>query len=328
MQRRTILLAASGLLAAPVVVRAQSGGTGAWPNGPVRIVNPFAPGGTSDIVIRPIAERLERAFGRPFIVDNRAGAGGTVGAAAAAGARPDGQTLLIANTGPLAVAPSVFPNLSYDPARSFSYIALLGGAPIVCAVKGDGPLRSMQDYLAAARRGPDAVSYGSSGVGSVGHLTGVLFGLETGVRLLHVPFRGAPEAQQAVLSGDATSLWDTSGANAGVIRAGQMRGLAVSSAERVSALPDVPTLKESGFPGVVATNWFALAAPAGLDPGIVARLGAAAREALADAGIRERLEAAGVVPMGTETPAEIAGFVAKERERWAPVARAAGIKPT
>ncbi len=326
MQRRTVFLAVPGLLAAPAAPRAQP--AAAWPSGPVRIVNPFAPGGTSDIVIRPIAERLERAFGRPFIVDNRAGAGGTVGAAAAAGARPDGQTLLIANTGPLAVAPSVFPNLSYDPARSFSYIALLGGAPIVCAVKGgDGPLRSMQDYLAAARRGADAVSYGSSGVGSVGHLTGVLFGLETGVRLLHVPFRGAPEAQQAVLSGDTTSLWDTSGANAGVIRAGQMRGLAVSSAERVSALPDVPTLKESGFPGVVATNWFALAAPAGLDPGIVARLGAAAREALADPGIRERLEAAGVVPMGAETPAEIAGFVAKERERWAPVARAAGIKP-
>lgn len=325
MRRRSILLAASGLLAAPAVVRAQGG---AWPNGPVRIVNPFAPGGTSDIVIRPIAERLERAFGRPFIVDNRAGAGGTVGAAAAAGARPDGQTLLVANTGPLAVAPSVFPNLPYDPARSFSYVALLGGAPIVCAAKGDGPLRTMQDYLAAARARPEAVTYGSSGVGSVGHLTGVLFGLEAGVRLLHVPFRGAPEAQQAVLSGDATSLWDTSGANAGAIRAGQMRGLAVSSAERVPALPDVPTLKESGFPGVVATNWFALAAPAGLDPGIAARLGAAAREALADPGIRERLEAAGVVPMGAETPAEIAGFVAKERERWAPVVRAAGIRPS
>ena len=324
MQRRAVALAVPALLATPAAPRAQSA---PWPAGPVRIVNPFAPGGTSDIVVRPLAERLERVFGRPFIVDNRAGAGGTVGAAAAAGARPDGQTLLIANTGPLAVAPSVFPNLSYDPARSFSYIALLGGAPIVCAVKGDGPLRSMADYVAAARRGADAVSYGSSGVGSVGHLTGVLFGLETGTRLLHVPFRGAPEAQQAVLSGDTTSLWDTSGANAGVIRAGQMRGLAVSSAERVPALPDVPSLRESGFPGVVATNWFALAAPAGLDPEIVARLNAAAREALADPAIRERLEAAGVVPMGTETPAEIAGFVAKERERRAPVARAAGIRP-
>ena len=325
MQRRAILLTVPGLLAAPAVLRAQPS---PWPNGPVRIVNPFAPGGTSDIIIRPLAERLERAFGRPFIIDNRAGAGGTVGAAAAAGARPDGQTLLIANTGPLAVAPSVFPNLAYDPARSFAYVALLGGAPIVCAVKGgDGPLRSMSDYLAAARRGADAVSYGSSGVGSVGHLTGVLFGLEAGVRLLHVPFRGAPEAQQSVLSGDTASLWDTSGANAAAIRAGQMRGLAVSSAERVPALPDVPSLRESGFPGVVATNWFALAAPAGLDPEIVARLNAAARDALADPAIRERLEASGVVPLGTETPAEIADFVAKERERWAPVARAAGIRP-
>lgn len=324
MQRRAAFLAVPGLLAAPAALRAQSA---PWPNGPVRIVNPFAPGGTSDIIIRPLAERLERVFGRPFIVDNRAGAGGTVGTAAAAGARPDGQTLLIANTGPLAVAPSVFPNLSYDPARSFSYIALLGGAPIVCAVKGDGPLRGMADYLAAARRGADAVSFGSSGVGSVGHLTGVMFGLETGTRLLHVPFRGAPEAQQSVLAGDTTSLWDTSGVNAGMIRAGQMRGLAVSSAERVPALPDVPSLRESGFPGVVATNWFALAGPAGLDPEIVARLNAAAREALSDPAIRERLETSGVVPLGTATPGEIEGFVANEAARWAPVARAAGIRP-
>ena len=326
MQRRTILLAASRLLAAPAVVRAQ--GSGTWPNGPVRIVNPFAPGGTSDIVIRPLTERLERAFGRPFIVDNRAGAGGTVGAAAAAQARPDGQTLLVANTGPLAVAPSVFPNLPYDPARSFSYIAMLGGAPIVCAVKGDGPLRGMADYAAAARARPEAVTYGSSGVGSVGHLTGVLFGTEAGVQMLHIPFRGAPEAQQSVLSGGATSLWDTVGANVGAIRAGGLRALAVSSAERVAALPDVPTLRESGFPGVVATNWFVLAAPAGLDAGIAARLNEACQRALEDPTVRERLEAAGVVPLGNNAPAEIQGFVAQERARWAPVVRTAGVQPS
>jgi len=326
MQRRSILLAAPGLLAVPAIARAQGGG--AWPSGPVRIVNPFAPGGTSDIVIRPIAERLERAFGRPFIVDNRAGAGGTVGATAAAQARPDGHTLLVANTGPLAVAPSLFPGLAYDPARSFSYISMFGGAPIVCAVKGDGPLRGMADYLAAARARAEAVTYGSSGVGSVGHLTGVLFGLETGVRLLHIPFRGAPEAQSAVLAGDTTSLWDTSGANAGAIRAGGLRGLAVTSAERVAALPEVPSLRELGFPGVVATNWFVLAGPAGLDPAIVARLNEACQRALAEPAVRERLDNAGVVPLGNLAPAEIQGFVAQERSRWAPVVQAAGIKPT
>ncbi|MBD0271857.1 MAG: tripartite tricarboxylate transporter substrate binding protein [Acetobacteraceae bacterium] len=327
MRRRTLLAASTaGLLGAPAALHAQ-GGAGPWPNRPVRIIVPYAPGGTSDIIVRPIAERLERAFGRPFIVDNRAGAGGTVGSAAAAGERPDGHTLVVANTGPLAVAPSLYPNLAYDPARAFAWIAMFGGAPIVCAVKGDGPVRGMDDYLAAAKARPEAVSFGSSGVGSAGHLTGVLFGMETGARMLHIPYRGAGEAQQAVLSGDTTSLWDTSGANAAAIRAGTLRGLAVSSAERVSALPAVPTLKELGWPGVVSTNWFLLAAPAGLDPAIAARLAEAVHAALAEPAIRERLEAAGVVSLGQMAPQAIAAFVAEETARWAPVVRASGAKP-
>ena len=308
MQRRNLLLAgaSAGLLSVPAVLRAQPGD--AWPSRPVRIINPYAPGGTSDIIVRPIAERLERAFGRPFVVENRAGAGGSVGVAAGAAERPDGHTLLVANTGPLAVAPSLFRNLAYDPARSFTYIAMFGGAPIVCAVKAK----------------PEAVSFGSSGIGSAGHLTGVLFGLEAGAKMLHIPYRGAGEAQQAVLSGDTTSLWDTSGANAGAIRAGTLRALAVSSAERVAALPGVPTLKEIGWPGVVSTNWFLLAAPAGLEPAIGARLAEAVHGALAEPAVRERLDAAGVVSLGAMAPPAIAAFVAEETARWAPVVRASG----
>jgi tripartite-type tricarboxylate transporter receptor subunit TctC len=324
MQRRNLLLAgaSAGLLSVPAVLRAQPGD--AWPSRSVRIINPYAPGGTSDIIVRPIAERLERAFGRPFVVENRAGAGGSVGVAAGAAERPDGHTLLVANTGPLAVAPSLFRNLAYDPARSFTYIAMFGGAPIVCAVKADGPIRGLDDYLAAAKAKPEAVSFGSSGIGSAGHLTGVLFGLEAGAKMLHIPYRGAGEAQQAVLSGDTTSLWDTSGANAGAIRAGTLRGLAVSSAERVAALPGVPTLKEIGWPGVVSTNWFLLAAPAGLEPAIGARLAEAVHGALAEPAVRERLDAAGVVSLGAMAPSAIAAFVAEETARWAPVVRASG----
>jgi tripartite-type tricarboxylate transporter receptor subunit TctC len=324
MQRRRHLLASAsaGLLSAPALLRAQSGD--AWPSRAVHIINPYAPGGTSDIIVRPIAERLERAFGRPFVVENRAGAGGSVGVAAAAAERPDGYTLLVANTGPLAVAPFLFRNLSYDPARSFSYIAMFGGAPIVCAVKADGPIRDMAGYLAAAKARPEAVSFGSSGVGSAGHLTGVLFGMEAGAKMLHIPYRGAGEAQQAVLSGDTTSLWDTSGANAGAIRAGTLRGLAVSSAERVAALPGVPSLKEIGWAGVVSTNWFLLAAPAGLPPAIAERLAEAVRVTLAEPAVRERLDAAGVVSLGAMPPPAIAAFVAEEAARWAPVVRASG----
>jgi tripartite-type tricarboxylate transporter receptor subunit TctC len=324
MQRRPLLLAA-GLLAAP---RLAIGQGAAWPNRPVRIINPYAPGGTSDIIMRPLAERLAARFGQPFVIENRSGAGGTVGTAAAAGERPDGHTLLVANTGPLAVAPALFPGLAYDPSRAFAWITLLGGAPIVCAVKADGKLRALPDYVAAARRGAEAISFGSSGVGSAGHLTGVLFGMETGTQLLHVPFRGAGEAQQAVLSGQTDSLWDTSGANATAIRAGSLRGLALSFAERIAALPEVPAVTELGLPGVVSTNWFLLCAPAGLDAAIAARLAAAVQEILAEPASRERLDNVGVLSLGAPSPAGIAAFVAQDAARWRHVVRTAGVKPS
>ena len=323
--RRSLLLAAAATtLAAPRFGHAQA----AWPNRPVRILNPYAPGGTSDLIIRPLLERLERAFGRLFVVENRAGAGGSLATGEAARAAPDGHTLLVSNTGPLAVAPFLFTNLAYDPRRAFTWVGMLGGAPIVCAVKGDGPIRDLAQYRAMAARGAEEVSFGSSGIGSVGHLTGVMWGMQAGVRMLHVPFRGAAEAQQSVLGNNTTSLWDTSGANAGAIRGGLLRGIAVSSAQRISAMPDVPTVGEAGFPGAVATNWFLMAAPAGMDPGIAARVNEVLQQGLNDPTVKERLEGIGVVSLGNPSPAEIAAFVASEADRWGPVVRAAGVQPS
>lgn len=320
MQRRLVLTAALGGLAMPAIGRAQA----AWPARNLRIIVPFSPGGASDIIIRPVAERLERALGRSVVIENRAGGGGAIGAGAAANERPDGYTFLVSTPAPLVLLPQIVGNLPYDPDRAFSYVAMLGGAPIVCAVKGDSPITTLAQYAAAAQARAEAVSYGSSGIGSVGHLTGVLFGMEAGAQLLHAPFRGAPEAQQAVLGGSTTSLWDTSGANAAAIRAGSLRGLAVSSPARMPALPDVPTAVEAGFPGVVTANWFVLAAPAGLDAGISIRMGAAVQAALAEPAVRERLEAAGIAPAEPMAQAEIGAFVASEKARWAPVIRASG----
>lgn len=323
--RRSLLLAAAATtLAAPRFGHAQA----AWPNRPVRILNPYAPGGTSDLIIRPLLERLERAFGRPFVVENRAGAGGSLATGEAARAAPDGHTLLVSNTGPLAVAPFLFTNLAYDPKRAFTWVGMLGGAPIVCAVKGDGPIRDLAQYRAMAARGAEEVSFGSSGIGSVGHLTGVMWGMQAGVRMLHVPFRGAAEAQQSVLGNNTTSLWDTSGANAGAIRGGLLRGIAVSSAQRISAMPEVPTVGEAGFPDAVATNWFLMAAPAGMDPAIAARVNEVLQQGLNDPSVKDRLEGIGVVSLGNPSPAEIAAFVAAEADRWGPVVRAAGVQPS
>jgi len=319
MNRRHLLTAAP-LLALPAIGQAQS----AWPNRSVRIIIPFTAGGASDLMMRPVAERLERVLGQSFVIDNRAGGGGAVGLGAAANERPDGYTLLLTTPGPLILLPQMQPNLPYNAARSFTYISLMGGAPIVCGVKGDSRLRTLADYATAAKQAADAVSFGSSGIGSMGHLTGVLFGMETQSRLLHAPFRGAPEAQTAVLSGTTTSLWDTAAANVAAIRAGNMRGLCVSSPQRAAILPDVPTAREAGFGNVVSLNWFMLAAPAGLPPAIAERLAGAIGTILAEVTIRERLDSIAFVQAENVPQAGLADWVQAEQERWAPVVRASG----
>jgi tripartite-type tricarboxylate transporter receptor subunit TctC len=199
MRRRSLLLAAPGLCL-PGLALAQS-----WPARPIRAINPYSPGGTTDVILRVLSPHMERLLGQPFVVESRPGAGGAVGSAAAASERPDGHTLLITNTGPLAVAPTLMPNLAYDPNRAFTWITLFGGAPLLCAVAANSPMRTLADYAEAARRGRDAVSFASSGVGSVGHLAGVLWQTEARAELLHIPFRGAPEAEGAVLGGSVAS---------------------------------------------------------------------------------------------------------------------------
>ena len=318
--RRLLLAAATASLAGPGHAQPAA----AWPTRPVRVINPYSPGGTTDVVMRLMSERLERAFGQPFPVESRPGAGGSVGTAQAAAAT-DGHTLLITNTGPLAVAPALSPPPAYDPARSFAYVIMFGGAPIVVAVRADSPLRSIADFIAAARARPEAVSYGNSGAGSMGHLAGLAFERATGARLLHVPFRGAPEAQAAVLSGDTTAILDTVGAHAGSIRQGALRALAFTSEGRVPLFPDVPTLAESGLPDTVVSNWFLLAAPQSLPPEIGARINAVCQRAMQEPTVAERLASLGLVSMGNPSPAEIAAFVAREGARWAPIVRAAGI---
>lgn len=318
--RRRSLLAGASALALPALAKAQA----PFPNRPIRIVSPFSPGGTSDGVVRLLSPALERVLGQPIILENRAGAGGTVGTAAVANDRPDGHVLVLANAGPLAIARSLFPSLPYDLGRSFTYIMKVGGAPMVLGVKPDGPFRSMADYLAAARARPEAVSYGSAGIGSVGHLAGALWAREAGVQLLHVPFRGGAEAEQAILGNNLNSLWNTLGAHAGSVRGGTLRALALSSAERMSTFPDVPSIVQAGFPGAVAINWFVLAGPAGMPEPVVARIRDAFTTALAEPGARDRILGLGVMDIGNPPPAEVGAFVLREAERWAPIVRATG----
>ncbi|WP_158292314.1 Bug family tripartite tricarboxylate transporter substrate binding protein [Paracraurococcus ruber] len=325
MRRRHLL---RGLAAAPLALPGLAGAQGAWPatwpTRPVRIINPYSPGGTTDIAARLLTDRLERAFGQPFLLESRPGAGGSVGTAAVAAAT-DFHTLATTNTGPLAVAPTMLPNLAYDPTRAFTFITMFGGAPILAAVKAGSPIRTLADLIAAARARPESISYGNSGTGSVGHLAALVFEQATGIRMLHVPFRGAPEAQAAVLSGDTVMLWDTIGAHAGSVRQGALQPLALTSAQRLPIFPEVPTAVEQGFPGVVVSNWFLLAAPAAMPADLARRINAVCQEGMKEAAVAERLAGLGLGSLGNPSPEEILEFVKQEGARWAPIVRGAGI---
>ena len=326
MNRRHLLTSAAAL-AMPTLVPSGVLAQGAFPNRPIRIVSPFAPGGTSDGVVRLLAPTLERMLGQPVVLDNRPGAGGTVGTAHIAAERPDGYSLVLANAGPMAIAQTLFPNLAYDVRRSFSYVMLVGGAPMVVGVRPNGPIQNMADYLAAARARPEAMSYGSAGIGSVGHLSGMLWSREAGVQLLHVPFRGGGEAEQQVLGGSLGSLWNTLGAHAGSVRGGSLKAIAVTSGERMSTFPDVPTIVEAGFPGATAINWFVLAGPAGMPEAVVTRIREAFTTAINEPGMKDRIAGLGVLTMTDNGPADVQAFVAREADRWAPVVRASGATP-
>jgi tripartite-type tricarboxylate transporter receptor subunit TctC len=289
-------------LAAPALhIRAVSA-QAAWPTKPVRVVNPYTPGGTTEVLVRLLAERFERTYGQPMVGEHRPGAGGSVGAAYASQQPADGYTLLITTTGPQAVAQALFPNRGYDVVDSFTYITLWGGAPIVLAVKGDSPMTDLASFIVAAKARPGAITYGSSGPGSVGHLTGVLFAQTAGVQLMHVPYRGAPEPQAGVMSGEIVAMFDTIGAHAAQVRAGGLRALAFSGPERAPLFPAIPTMKESGLAAAVATNWFVMAGPKNLPSEMVTKVNAVAQAILKDPTAQERIAALGLQNMGDPTP--------------------------
>lgn len=318
MQRRA-------LLALPSLLAPAAHAQAAWPTRPVRVINPYSPGGTTDVAVRLMAPRLEREFGQPFPIEARPGAGGAVGTLAAAQST-DGHTLLVTNTGPLAVAPAIMANAGYDPGRDFRFIHMFGGAPILVAVRADSPIRTLEQFVAAARARPEAVSYGNSGPGSMGHLAGLAFEQATGTKLLHVPFRGAPEAQAGVLSGDVVAIMDTVGAHAGAVRQGTLRAIAFTAAERVPLFPEVPTLREAGMAQGVVSNWFLLCGPASLPEATARRIAAACRDASREAMVRERLDGLGLVSLGEMEPEAIRAFVVAEGARWKPIVEAAGLR--
>lgn len=318
MIRRRILLAAA--LLAPSTPRAQTG-----PDRPIRLIVPFAPGGATDILSRLLAERLTDGLGQVVVVDNRPGAGGNLGAEAAARAAPDGQTIVMGVVGTHAINPSLFPSIAFDPIRDFTPVSLVATAMNVLTVHPDLPVRSVQELAALARARPGQLHFGSPGNGSTVQLAGELFKTMTGTDMVHTPYRGAAAAMTDLLAGRIQVMFDNLPSAVPHVRAGRLRALAVTGAERSEALPELPTIAEAGLPGYEATTWFAIFGPAGLAAPVVARLNRAVHAALDGSVMRARLAELGAEP-APGTPEQLTALIRRDTERWAEVIRLSGAR--
>jgi len=316
MQRLFILLA----LIASHAALAQT-----WPAKPVRVVVPFPPGGGTDIVARTVTPKMAEILGQPFVIENRAGAGGNIGTELVAKSPADGYTLLVASAS-TAINTTLVPNLSWSFPRDFAPVVLMVVNNHLLAAHPSVPASNVRELLALARAKPGQVTYASYGSGSSAHLTAELFKLMAGVDLLHVPYKGAAPAVNDLVGGQVNIIFADVAALLSHLKSGKLKALGIGAAKRFEGLPDVPTIDQSGVPGFEAGGFLGLVAPAGTPPAAIQALNAAAQKSLALPEVRERLLALASPPVGG-TPAQFASHIEREIDKWARVIRAANIKP-
>lgn len=300
-------------------------GLAQYPERPIRVIVPFAPGGNVDLTARTITPALAELLGRNVVVDNRGGAGGALGAEIVAGASPDGYTLLVGSTGLLSIAPVINSKLRYNPVKDFAPIALISNVALVMLVNPSSPAKSAKEFAALAKSRAGQMTMASSGNFSTGQLAGALFQNVTGTRLIHVPYKGASLAVADLVGGHVDVMFDQVSSAIGHIRGGKVRALALTAAARSADLPEVPTMREAGIPGVEAGTYTAMVAPAGTPRAIVTRLNAAVSQALAAKPARDSFARQGAEIMGG-TPEAAAGYIRSEIAKWSKVIRETGIK--
>jgi tripartite-type tricarboxylate transporter receptor subunit TctC len=315
LRRFTLSLAAIAGIAAVMASPAQA----AWPDKPIRIVVTFGAGGASDIVARAIAEPMAKALGQPVVVDNKPGAGGTIGGTDVVRSAPDGYTLMLSNSTPLSIGPWTVPKLPYDPIKQFTHVAMLGVAPVaIMANPKTGPA-TLKDL-------PKVQSFGSGGPGSIGHIVGEMAKGAMKFQMTHVPYRGGAPMTTDLIAGTIPVGIDVVTAFVPTIKSGQIRALAVTTRQRTPLLPDVPTVVELGYPQLLAENYFGVSGPAGLPKDISDKLTKVLADIIADPAIVKRFEELGITPMKMSA-ADFAHFVEKQINDWAPALKAADIKP-
>lgn len=320
--RRTLTLAAAsalGLLAlTPLAAQAQ-----AFPTKAITIVVPFSAGGTTDILARVLGQFMSKDLGQPVIIDNRAGAGGNIGTQLVARAAPDGYTILMGTVGTHAINQSLYPKLAFDPIKDFAPLTRVALVPNLLVANPAQPFKTVKELIAYARANPGKVTFGSSGSGTSIHLSGEMFKQMAGVDLQHVAYKGSAPAVNDLLGNHIAIMFDNMPSAISHVKAGKLRPLAVTTATRSPALPDVPTIAEAGVPGYEATSWFGLLAPAGTPAPVVARLNTAILKALADPDVKKKLLEQGAEPAG-ETPAQFAAFIASETVKWGKIVKQSG----
>jgi tripartite-type tricarboxylate transporter receptor subunit TctC len=308
------------LLAAFSVAHAQE----SYPNRPIRFILPFPPGGPTDILGRLISERLGAQLGQPVVTENRGGAGGNVGAEAAARSAPDGYTIVLVAPS-LAISPSLYKKLAYDPVKDFAPVSLVATVPNVMVTNPSVPANTLSEFIALAKKKPGAMNFGSGGNGTSNHLAGELFNIVAGVRLVHVPYKGVNLAMNDVMSGEVQLVVIGIPAAAPHIKAGKLRALAVIDSKRAAALPEVPTVAQAGLSDFDVTTWYGVLAPAGTPRAIVTRLNAEIVAVMQSPEMKERLATMATEPMSS-TPEEFADLIRREIVKWGKVVRTAGLK--
>ncbi|WP_233251842.1 tripartite tricarboxylate transporter substrate binding protein [Limnohabitans sp. Jir72] len=301
-----------------------------WPTKPVKILVPFTPGGTTDILARAVAPELSKAFGQQFVVENKGGAGGNLGTEIVAKSPGDGYTLLMGTVGTHGINKALYPKLPYDPFKDFAPITLVAGVPNVMVVNVDkaaaNKINNVNDFIKYAKANPGKLNMASSGNGTSIHLAGELFKSKTGIFMAHIPYRGSGPALLDLAAGNMDVMFDNLPSAMQLIKGGKIKALAVTSAQRSAALPDVPTVEEAaGLKGFEASSWFGLLAPAGTPPDVVSRIQQEVAKSLATPAMKERLATLGAIPSGN-TPAQFTALIDSEHKKWAEVVKASGAK--
>src|SRR4051812_14282667 len=312
-----IMLGLPGVL---VEARAQS-----YPNRTITLVIPFAPGGSTSIVGRVIADKMSELLGEKIVIDNRPGAGGTVGTKAVAKSDPDGYTIALGYTGTLAIGPSLYKNAGYDPRKDFAAIGLIGNAPNSLVVHPSFPAKTIGELIAYAKANPGKINFGSAGAGTVSHITGEYFASSAGIKLVHIPYKGTGPAMTDLLGGHIPMAFAPIPASHPNVSAGKLRALAVTSTTRSSLLPDVPTIAESALPGFDASLYYGLAAPAGTPRPVIDKLNKALRDALASEEVKRQLTQDGT-EITPGTPEDYAAFIDQDEKKWSQLVKASGVE--